>query len=137
MGRGAHPRGDVGRPLEHAAQAQDATTVWSNPAGMSRIGDSQVSGALHLITPSLKFRNESSTAAAGQGLGGNGGDAGSLAPVPNFYIVKPIDSRISMGLGVSAPWGLVTEYDAGWAGRTRLAMSWLCADRSSLESRLT
>ena len=100
-----------------AAQAQDATTVWSNPAGMSRIGDSQVSGALHLITPSLKFRNESSTAAAGQGLGGNGGDAGSLAPVPNFYIVKPIDSRISMGLGVSAPWGLVTEYDAGWAGR--------------------
>ena len=87
-----------------AAQAQDATTVWSNPAGMSRIGDSQVSGALHLITPSLKFRNESSTAAAGQGLGGNGGDAGSLAPVPNFYLVKPIDSRISMGLGVSAPY---------------------------------
>ncbi len=100
-----------------AAQAQDATTLWSNPAGMSRIGESQVNGVLHLIVPSLKFRNEASTAAMGQGLGGNGGDAGSLAPVPNFYIVKPIDSRISIGLGVTAPWGLVTEYDAGWAGR--------------------
>lgn len=100
-----------------AAQAQDATTLWSNPAGMSRIGESQVSGALHLITPSLKFRNEASTAAALQGLGGNGGDAGSLAPVPNFYFVKPIDSQISIGLGVTAPWGLMTEYDAGWVGR--------------------
>ncbi len=100
-----------------AAEAQDATTVWSNPAGMSRIGESQVSGVLHLITPSLKFRNDASKPAAAQGLGGNGGDAGSLAPVPNFYFVKPIDSNISIGLGVTAPWGLVTEYDAGWVGR--------------------
>ncbi len=100
-----------------AAEAQDATTLWSNPAGMSRIGESQVTGALHLIMPSLKFRNDASTSAIGQGLGGNGGDAGSLAPVPNFYIVKPINSQISIGLGVAAPWGLVTEYDAGWAGR--------------------
>ncbi len=100
-----------------AAQALDATTVWSNPAGMSLVGDSQISGALHLITPSLKFRDGSSRPATAQGLGGNGGDAGSLAPVPNFYLVKPIDSRISVGLGVNAPWGLVTEYDPGWAGR--------------------
>ena len=100
-----------------AAQARDATTLWSNPAGMSRLGDAQLSGALHLIAPSLRFRNDASVAAAGQGLGGNGGDAGGLAPVPNFYLVKPIDSRIAIGLGVNAPWGLVTEYDDGWAGR--------------------
>ncbi|MEO7939535.1 MAG: outer membrane protein transport protein [Burkholderiaceae bacterium] len=100
-----------------AAQAQDASTVWSNPAGMARIGESAVSGVLHLITPSLKFRNDASVPAMGQSLGTGGGDAGSLAPVPNFYIVKPIDNRVSIGLGVTAPWGLVTEYDAGWIGR--------------------
>ncbi|MEO8858280.1 MAG: outer membrane protein transport protein [Burkholderiaceae bacterium] len=100
-----------------AAQAQDATTVWSNPAGMSRLGETELSGSLHLIKPSLKFRNDSSRAAAAQRLGGDGSDAGSLAAVPNFYFVKPIDSRISIGLGVTAPWGLVTEYDPGWVGR--------------------
>jgi len=100
-----------------AAEAADASTLWSNPAGMSRIGESQVSGALHLITPSMKFRNGASTAALGQGLGGTGGDAGGLSPVPNFYVAKPINGGLSVGLGVTAPWGLVTEYDAGWIGR--------------------
>lgn len=100
-----------------AAEASDASILWSNVAGMSRLGESQVSGTLHLITPSLRFRNQASTAAIGQGLGGNGGDAGGLSPVPNFYVAKPINSGLSVGLGVTAPWGLVTEYDAGWVGR--------------------
>lgn len=100
-----------------AAEAADASTLWSNAAGMTRIGESQVSGTLHLITPSLKFRNVGSLAATGQGLGGSGGDAGGTVPVPNLYVVKPLDNGLSIGLGVTAPWGLVTEYDDGWAGR--------------------
>jgi long-chain fatty acid transport protein len=100
-----------------AAVAEDPSTLWSNVAGMSHLGANQVAGTLHLITPSLKLRNVGSTAAAGQGLGGLGGDAGSLAAVPNLYLTKAIDSRLSIGLGVTAPWGLVTEYDAGWIGR--------------------
>lgn len=32
-----------------AAEAPDASTVWSNVAGLSRLGQSQVSGTLHLI----------------------------------------------------------------------------------------
>ncbi|MEO8543172.1 MAG: outer membrane protein transport protein [Burkholderiaceae bacterium] len=100
-----------------AAAAEDASTLWSNVAGMSRLGSAQVAGTLHLITPSLKFHNVGSTPASSQGLGGSGGDAGALAAVPNFYVTKPIDSQLSIGLGVTAPWGLVTEYDAGWSGR--------------------
>lgn len=100
-----------------AAEAADASTLWSNVAGMTRIGESQVSGTLHLITPSLKFRNAGSLAATGQGLGGSGGDAGGTAPVPNFYVTKPLQNGLSIGLGVTAPWGLVTEYDDGWVGR--------------------
>ncbi len=100
-----------------AAEAADAGTLWSNVAGMTRIGESQVSGTLHLITPSLKFRNVGSLAASGQGLGGSGGDAGGMVPVPNAYFAKPLDNGLSLGLGVTAPWGLVTEYDDGWVGR--------------------
>lgn len=100
-----------------AAIAEDASTLWSNVAGISRLRSEHVVGTLHLITPSLKFRNDASVAATSQALGGNGGNAGGLSPVPNLYAVKPIDGTWSVGIGMTAPWGLVTEYDAGWVGR--------------------
>ncbi len=100
-----------------AAEAADASTLWSNVAGMARIGESQASGTLHLITPSLKFRNVGSRTATGQGLGGSGGDAGGTVPVPNLYVAKPLDNGVSIGLGETSPCVLVTEYDDGWVGR--------------------
>ncbi|MEO8305933.1 MAG: outer membrane protein transport protein [Betaproteobacteria bacterium] len=100
-----------------AAAAEDAATLWSNVAGMSRIGTNQVAGAINIINPSAKFNNNGSVAALNQPLGGNGGDAGNLAFVPNLYVVIPINRQWSFGLGVNAPFGLVTEYDNGWLGR--------------------
>jgi long-chain fatty acid transport protein len=100
-----------------AAAAEDATTLWSNAAGISRLSSRQAAGALHLVKPSIKFSNDGSVAALTQPLGGNGGDAGSLNYVPNFYWVMPIDAQWSAGIGINAPWGLVTEYDDGWIGR--------------------
>jgi long-chain fatty acid transport protein len=100
-----------------AAVAEDASTVWSNAAGMARLGTSQVAGALNLIRPSIKFRNAGSEPAALQPLGNEGGDAGSLNVVPNLYITMPIDKQWSVGLGINAPFGLVTEYGNGWIGR--------------------
>lgn len=100
-----------------AAAAEDATTLWSNVAGMARVRTRQAVGVIHLITPSIKFSNEASSQFPGTALGGNGGDAGGLNVVPNLYLVYPIDAQWSVGLGVTAPWGLVTEYDDGWIGR--------------------
>ena len=37
-----------------AAVAEDASTLWSNAAGMSRIRTPQAVGALHLVKPSIK-----------------------------------------------------------------------------------
>lgn len=100
-----------------AAAAEDASTLWSNVAGMSRIGTNQVVAAIHLITPSIKFSNDASKAALNQPLGGDGGDAGGVNVVPNMYVVMPINKEWTFGLGVNAPFGLVTEYDDGWLGR--------------------
>ena len=66
-----------------AAGAEDAGTMWSNVAGISRLRERQGVGALHLIKPSIKFRNGASLAAAGPGLGGEGGDAGGINAVPS------------------------------------------------------
>ena len=62
-----------------AASAEDVSTIWSNPAGMSRLVSPQIAGAVHFVTPSFKFRDEGSVAAAFQPLGGTGGDAGEHA----------------------------------------------------------
>jgi long-chain fatty acid transport protein len=101
-----------------AAVAEDASTIWANPAGMSRFTTMQIAGALNLVKPSMKFSNDGgSQPAALQQLGGDGGDAGSLNFIPAFYFSMPINREWSVGIGVSGPFGLVTEYDDGWIGR--------------------
>jgi len=101
-----------------AAVAEDATTVWWNPAGMSRLPSGKhFAAAGALIVPSTKFSNGSSTAAAGQSLGGNGGDAGDAALVPSGFFAMDISPKWNFGLGISVPFGLATKYDASWLGR--------------------
>jgi long-chain fatty acid transport protein len=106
-----------------AAAAEDASTLWSNPAGMSRLASPEVSLAVHFITPSFKFQDNGSVPAAFQPLGGTGGDAGSLNVVPNLYVAVPIDRQWSVGVGINAPFGLVTEYDDNWIGRFQAVKS--------------
>jgi len=103
-----------------AAVAEDATTVWFNPAGMSRLAPGQhfVIGAA-AIAPSWKFNDKGSVVALGSNpaKNGNGGDAGDTAYVPNAYFVMSLNPTWSVGVGVSVPFGLKTEYDPNWIGR--------------------
>ena len=103
-----------------AATAEDASTVFYNPAGMSELKGMQFTVGAHVIDLSAKFSNSGSTKPAAivtNPLGGNGGDAGDVSVVPNVYFVIPIGDRINFGVGVNAPFGLKTEYDDNWAGR--------------------
>lgn len=100
-----------------AAVAEDASTIYFNPAGMTYIEGTQVVGALHLIRPRGEFNNEGSVAGQGRPLGGEGGNIGDLAFVPNFYYKRDISETVKFGLGVGAPFGLKTEYDKNWLGR--------------------
>jgi long-chain fatty acid transport protein len=99
------------------ATAEDANTLWFNPAGLGRLSLTQFEVAVHLVKPTSEFHNSDSKAATGQPLGGTGGDAGSLAAVPNFYGMMAISPTLRLGLGINVPFGLKTEYDNGWLGR--------------------
>lgn len=100
------------------AVAADATTIYYNPAGMSRLHGTNFSIVASGIQPSAKFTNGSSVAAPLQpSVGGTGGDAGSLVWVPNAYISTEINPELSIGLGINAPFGLETSYDPSWMGR--------------------
>jgi len=101
-----------------AAAAEDATTVWWNPAGMARLPSGRhfaIAGTI--IAPSTKFSNNGSINATGRTLGGNGGDAGNTAFVPSMFFAMDLNPRWNFGIGVSVPFGLKTEYDATWLGR--------------------
>jgi long-chain fatty acid transport protein len=103
-----------------AAVAEDASTVFFNPAGMSYLQGQQGAVAAHVISVSSKFSGTATNPAAlggGAASGGTGGDAGATALVPNLYLVKPFGERLRFGLGVNAPFGLATEYDSNWIGR--------------------
>jgi long-chain fatty acid transport protein len=101
-----------------SAVAEDASTIFFNPAGMTYIQGTQIVGAIHLIKPSAEFNNKESVAAGGgRPLGSEGGDAGDLAFVPNFYYKMDLTDTLKFGIGMNAPFGLKTEYDPTWIGR--------------------
>ncbi|MEW6584391.1 MAG: outer membrane protein transport protein [Nitrospirota bacterium] len=105
-----------------AAAAEDATTIFYNPAGLTRLKGRQLVFGGHVIMPYVKFHNEGSTHVlqplTGQPLtGGNGGEAGVTKFVPNFYYSREVTDRLAVGLGVNSPFGLATEYDKDWVGR--------------------
>ncbi len=101
-----------------AASAEDATTIFYNPAGMTLLEGQQVVAGVHVIIPSAKFSNDGTTNALGQPIsGGDGGDGGVVKPVPNLYYTANLGNGLVVGLGVHAPFGLATDYNKDWVGR--------------------
>ncbi len=109
-----------------AAAAEDASTVWFNPAGMTYLGEklngkSQLSNSLHLISAKTKFKDKGSTPPASLGAASIDGEknvsGNVLSPVPNLYYVRPINERLHFGLAINGPFGSKTEYDKDWIGR--------------------
>src|SRR5690348_18450387 len=55
-----------------AALAQDASVVWYNPAGMTRLKDPQLIGGGSYLVPSFKATNVNASTAIGFPIGGGG-----------------------------------------------------------------
>ncbi|RON06314.1 OmpP1/FadL family transporter [Pseudomonas brassicacearum] len=94
-----------------SSSAEDASTVFGNPAGMSRIKRQEVTGGLAAIDASSDIKD-----AHGAHPGTNKGDMVPFTAVPMGYYVKPIDDHWAFGLGVYAPFGLITNYESGFQG---------------------
>lgn len=104
-----------------AAAAEDASTIYFNPAGMTYLPDNQLVVGMHAVRPVAKFDNQGSTRSALTGglstPGSDGGDAGSWAFIPNIYFAKEITPDIKLGIAISPLFGLKTDYDKDWVGR--------------------
>lgn len=95
----------------------DPSTIYFNPAGMTKLSGTQAQLAAHLLIPDADISNRGSTLGGAAISGGDGGNPYDLSPVPNGYVSHQLNDQIWLGLGVSAPFGLANEYDSDWFGR--------------------
>lgn len=113
-----------------AATAEDASTTYFNPAGLSKLEGSQMIVAGHYVAPSSSFNNNGSslsTSLGGGTISGSGEDGGSGAFIPNFYYATKLNDQWAFGLGITAPFGQATEYSDTWVGRYHATKSEIVA----------
>jgi long-chain fatty acid transport protein len=114
------------------ADADDPSTIFFNPAGLTRLwgpGSTPGTNTLfsfgsQLVIPRADVTNNGSTAATPGTLGTfvpiGGRDfsnPGKPTPIPNLYLARKLSENAYVGLGVTAPFGLSTEYSSDWFGR--------------------
>lgn len=98
----------------------DASAVFYNPAALTLLQDTQIQGGLFYVTGSLEFENQGSTLGTlGQTVptGGVNRDGGEDGPIAATYLVTDPAERFRVGLGITTPFGLVTDYKGDWVGR--------------------
>ncbi len=122
----------VGRAFAgEAAIADSAATVFYNPAGMTNLPGVNLDLGGHLLFVESHQQDRGSTRSAAGNLGsfptggGNGGNPfDQPIPIPSGYLSAQIEgSRLWLGLGLDAPFGVKVVYDNGWFGRYNSILS--------------
>jgi long-chain fatty acid transport protein len=110
---------EVGTPgsLGTAGVANPVNTIsadssWTNPAGMTGLQQDEMLAGLQVVAPKIEF--DSSVAEAG---GSDGGNAGNIAVIPAFFMVKKLSDRVRVGFSLVAPQGGAMNYSDNFVGR--------------------
>ena len=95
-----------------SSSALDASTIFGNPAGLTKLKRTEISGGAAVVSVSDDISDAQSSAP-----GTNKGDSVPLGVVPFAYMSTPLDDRFSIGLGLYAPSGLINDYESSFQGR--------------------
>ena len=108
-----------GTAFASAAEADDASTIFYNPAGMSRLKGNNFSGGLTVVIPNSDYTDKGSVNFLNRPTGGDNG--GTFAPsavvAPSMYLTHQINDQFTAGIGMFVPFGASLDYGSGWAGR--------------------
>ncbi|MGO4004277.1 OmpP1/FadL family transporter [Pseudomonas fluorescens] len=96
-----------------AARAQGPSTIASNPAGMSYLSGTQITGGLQVLYGDISFSRDGNTNVSGS----NSGNALDPIPGASFFISHQLDDNWSVGFGSYGDFGLAVNYDNDWSGR--------------------
>ena len=97
------------------AVGKDASTAWLNPASMTRLSGTQIMGTAGLLIPNVRFDPDSDTPVPG----GDGGQAGILAPVMGGSFVHSLTDKLKFGFALGSAIGAGLDYGNNWAGRNQ------------------
>jgi long-chain fatty acid transport protein len=101
-----------------AVSINDPSIIANNPAGMTYLSGNQVSGDISIIIPSLAFSGTGTTAMRQTISGSNVANGSTGAqPFPAAYGFYDLSPDLKLGLALSAPFGLKTQYESDWVGR--------------------
>ena len=101
-----------------STSSADASTIFFNPANIGQFDQSTYSVGGSLIMPKSTVRNASANAPLGQDVSRSDyGDMAQDAFVPNAHAVWKLTDNLNMGISLTSPWGLVTDYEDDFAGR--------------------
>jgi long-chain fatty acid transport protein len=95
-----------------AAVANDASTAFGNPAGMTRLGSQLLFGLQPLIV-TTEFDVGSGTTVSGT----SGGNAGGFVPAGGVYGIYSLRDDLKLGLAFNSYAGGALNYDSDWVGR--------------------
>jgi long-chain fatty acid transport protein len=100
------------------ARAQDASTVFTNPAGMTRLEGTQFLGAGQIDYGRAKFSIGSGTSPTlGTGDGGNAFGSDGWFPGGGGFFSYSVSHALKLGFAMTGNFGVPLQYDDNWAGR--------------------
>ncbi len=105
-----------------AASAEDAGTIYFNPAGMTYLPQgNSISLGDTVLQRSIRFEDtgtvSNNAAAALHSPRSDGGQAGGVSNIPVGYWAYSVSPAFRIGLGISPTFGNKTEYAFDFAGR--------------------
>lgn len=102
------------------ANPENASTIFFNPAGMSRLSGTNLSFGAILFEIDAVGRDSQTSATRANGepvVGDGGGDHVDTFAVPNAYLTHEVNDWLDVGVGVYVPYGLGFDYGDAFAGR--------------------
>ncbi len=112
-----------------AAETEDASTVWYNPAAMVHLPRGEVTAGLGVVPHETEFKGEVKRLPPKSGrkrskkirqereVIGVNKNWRAIEAIPSIYMAMPVDEDLWLGAALNSPWGTGTKFNDHWIGR--------------------
>jgi long-chain fatty acid transport protein len=114
------------------AKAYDASTAWSNPAGMARLNQNEIDGSINGIFPNINFSGANFIGPTATTPGTTGGNLIQSAATGGVYGVWSISPDFKIGFALAAPFGQRVANPGNFVGRYQTLVSSISGEQFAI-----